>query len=559
VYTERYWTAANLTLEPRLSTKWLTNIAIFGSIVMLPIPSGCFVLHTHKPYPDAERFKASGVNGRVYNPRPPPLHSILQSFLPSAPSLNTKHIFTKGLQSSSTLVQHCVSLALAKCLMKYWRVTQEMRLVEKALGECSIATTDDGAPDTSAGQWCRRRQELEMEVRKRLPDFQVVVAFSQKVEKPHKNQAKSNEETSSTKSQAPIAPVNMNLLGEAAQRVLWLYHHALPTLAGEARFDVGKLLGSVYVGGNIREAEGSGNGVQTLEKLHVLRLLLESEQFSWQTKSGTYWITFFLYSLIEVRVPGTRTNLSILLNKYAETSKPVIRVAIQGILRRTFKDSIFFAHNPNEINIWLDALPMTRRAPSAQAPDGTPLTDEGAGVATFLDECFQRCARAPYVYHKMLVNSQKEIIGSGEPLALDTSSTPVSPLIVTLMEQLAIRIEKQLFSRSDLLAVMAYIRHILLLLVGNGLPLALVEEYTNQISHLLENAGQSFSGPAFSREIRFTRNLVHQIQGSATSVLHPGNNVAGRDINMFLNQVDSLPISKPLANQGLYKQLKAPF
>ena len=73
------------------------------------------------------------------------------------------------------------------------------------------------------------------------------------------------------------------LLAESAQRLLWLYHEHLPALVAETRFDVGKLLVGVQEG---VEGAGPHPGLVALRQLHVLRLLKESEDFSWSGKSG---------------------------------------------------------------------------------------------------------------------------------------------------------------------------------------------------------------------------------------------------------------------------------
>jgi nucleolar pre-ribosomal-associated protein 1 len=196
----RYWSAVALTLEPRLSTKWITNIAFFGNVISLPIPTATFYL-----------------SDQLYNPTPPPLPTILENILPS---VNTKKNLSKGLQSTCGLVQHCTALALSKCLVKFQHVVEKFREIALTLGE------DDG------GQWSRRCMEVETEVRKRVPDFMVVVAFGQQT-----------QQAPAKTSPAHINNQNKNaLLAESAQRLLWLYHHCLPAVVSEARFDVGKLL-----------------------------------------------------------------------------------------------------------------------------------------------------------------------------------------------------------------------------------------------------------------------------------------------------------------------------
>ena len=196
----------------------------------------------------------------LYQPDPPPLQIILENILPS---VSTKAHFSKGLQSTSPLVQHCTALALARCLTKLSSVFRAFQDVESALEE------------DKAGQWTRRHREVEREARRRVPDFQVAVAFSQlKVDG---------------------GEVKLALLGESAQRLLWLYHLCFPQMVAEARFDVGKSLqGLVDASQDAPRQSGGVFGLHSLKQLHVLRLLQESDQFSWSGKAGRWSRLYFL-------------------------------------------------------------------------------------------------------------------------------------------------------------------------------------------------------------------------------------------------------------------------
>jgi nucleolar pre-ribosomal-associated protein 1 len=239
----RYWSGAALTLEPRLSSKWIANICFFGTVISLPIPSTSFL------FPNE------------LLPSPPPLSTVLENILPS---VNTKSHLSKGLQSNIGLVQHCTALSLIKCLRKFEDVMSCFEDVANALEE-----------DLEDGQWYRRRREVEREVRRRVPDFQVVVAFSQ-----HKWQTEPGSQPNFTK---------IGLLMESAQRLLWHYQKCLPEVVAEARFDVGKLLTNflnAQEGSPDSDPESSVSGMDTIRKLHVLRLLRESDQFVWSGKIG---------------------------------------------------------------------------------------------------------------------------------------------------------------------------------------------------------------------------------------------------------------------------------
>ena len=182
------------------------------------------------------------------------------------PSVQTKIHFSKGLLSSSGLVQHCTALALTKCLVKFQAVDAELRKAAFALEE-----------DEEEGQWSKRRKELIREVRRRVPDFQVVVAFSQKQsEVPGGSTLQSN-------------PTKTALLAESAQRLLWMYHRSLPSIVAEARFEFGKLLQTFTTEGGLSDqAADTASRLYRVQQLHILKLLKESDQFVWTTKIGRF-------------------------------------------------------------------------------------------------------------------------------------------------------------------------------------------------------------------------------------------------------------------------------
>ena len=247
-----YWSAASLTLEPRLSSKWIANIAFFGNVISLPIPEASFLLP----------------GSSLFLPSPPPLSAFLENVFPS---VNTKAHFSRGIMSTSSLVQHCTAMALAKCLLKYSEVLKVMHKIEGELEE-----------GESYGQWKKRRNELEFEARRRVPDFQVVIAFSQKAGEEVQS-AKQGADATTT----PPRKVRMAMLAESSTRLLWLYFLCFPSLVAEVRFDVGKLLQSSFdneVGTD--HMVGPTSRLDTLRRLHVLRLLRESDQFLGFGKSG---------------------------------------------------------------------------------------------------------------------------------------------------------------------------------------------------------------------------------------------------------------------------------
>ncbi|KAF7346277.1 hypothetical protein MSAN_01854900 [Mycena sanguinolenta] len=428
-----YWSAAGLTLEPRLSSKWIANIAFFGSVLSLPVPVESFL----------------SVNGVLYHSTPPPLAIILENILPS---VNTKSHFSRGLQQPSGLVQHCTALALCKCLTKYGRVLQVFQSIESVLEE-----------DQGVGQWGKVRRDLEREIRHRVPEFQVVVAFA-----------------SATQKEGPAkgVPTKAALLAESAQRLLWMYHSYLPILVAETRFDVGKLVQN-FVDFRGIELDPTGQ-LNTVRQLHVLRLLAESDQFVWSGKTAS----------------SGKSHLHVLLNAFCACEHPALRKTLNGLLVHLLSESIIFQSSPEEPSLWLSALPSTRPSSSDPLPEGLSLVDEAATVISFLDDCIQRCLRTPYKYIEDM-QAQHD--------AETQKSTPddlPSPLVMAVLEGLSAKMASKQTSPSHVFALATFLRRLVLRLSSMQRDLAFLKHIAAKVDETLGPDPLFSQCPGISNAIR---------------------------------------------------------
>ncbi|TBU65164.1 ribosome 60S biogenesis N-terminal-domain-containing protein [Dichomitus squalens] len=496
-----YWSSAGLALDPRLSSKWLANIAFFGAVVSLPIPTASFFL------PESGSGSTS-----LYQPTPPPLSTIIENILPTA---QIKTHLSRGLQASSSLVQHASALALAKCLLKYEQVLCAFQEVERALEE-----------NEEEGLWARRRREVEREVRRRVPDFQVIVGFSQRTNEASVPPPPADGQGKEEKQKEIVPnPTRTALLAESAHRLLWLYHQSLPAVVAEARFDAGKLLQAI----EDMLAQGSSasptGGLDTLRQLHVLRLLKESEHFTWSGKSGS-----------------KHSNFHILLKAYIITPVRVIRTAIVALLRHILAPGVLFQHDADEIALWLDSLPLTRRAAAAQAPDGAPLTDEGDSVLRFLDDCVQRCVKTPYKYVEELQTlyaSSRSSSGEASSIGQRPDAFP-SPLLATVVEQLGAKLRGKLLSPSDALALFSFVRKLLLRIVGKTADLALPQAFAAKIAELVEDdiyLEYPTMKDAIDREVALLVSSMGQLHNPIAA---PSQSTSPA-VLAFLEQVERLP------------------
>ncbi|KAF8164735.1 ribosome 60S biogenesis N-terminal-domain-containing protein [Crassisporium funariophilum] len=502
-----YWSSAALTLEPRLSSKWISNIAFFGSIISLPVPSSSFYLP----------------NSQIYQPTPPPLSTIIENILPS---VLTKNHYSKGLLSASKLVQHCTALALCKCLIKYQYVKENIRAVAEALEE-----------DEGDGQWFKRQRELEKEVRRRVPDFQVLVAFSQQ---------KASNSAPVPAAGEPVVqttpnPIKQALLAESSQRLLWLYHQCLPSVIAEARFDVGKLLQTFAIdfgtdSHGAGEEDDGGEGpdaasrLNRVRQLHVLKVLQESDQFVWTGKIGSL----------------SRNSFYILLKALTSATIPAIHTALAALLQHVLSRSILFQEDCYEPDLWLKALPQTR--PSSAGDEKVHVVDEAEAVITFVDDCVQRCLKTPYRYIEDLQSldiaaksaGETELPNGDSGAQVDRLESYPSPLLMTVIEQLDAKITYNLLSPFHVLGVASFVRKLMYYLSSKTANLVLLRSCAAKFDSILCQEVLPPGSPVISAAIR---REVDMLNGSMMFGTHNLiENSDNEEVQRYLERAEQAPL-----------------
>ena len=513
-YFSSYWTAAALTLEPRLSSKWLANIAFFGAAISLPAPAASFLLP----------------GTVIYHPAPPSISTIIENILPTN---NLKTHLTKGLQSPSPLVRHYTALTLVKCLRKYDSVITAFQ---------EIADTLEEEED---GQWSQAVVALEAEARKRVPELQVVIAFSQ--QKSDGIQEKSAVVGGTVS--ATLRPLTTSIISESSLRVLWLYHKCLPTLVAEARFDCGKLL-SGFLDNWSGEALGQFvDGWDMLRRLHVLRLLKESDQFSWSGKAGNETPLSTL-GFLSHHHTASHNNLRILLQGYLETRTTALRREIGLLLRHAMAGDPLFQHDPEEVYLWLECIHSACSRGGTKSPDGVVLLDGGTIVVKFLEECFLRCSRTPYKYLEDLsaVTPSPSHLNKGfteESVARRPELFP-SPGLMTVVEQLSILVKKEP-SPSDLYSLSVFVRHLIFRLAQKVESLwfthAIVEKVDKIFGDDILPSYPSIT-KAVRREARILRTCLAGFEGAP----HSTQGTITDQMQTFLAKIEGTPLGTSLTS-----------
>ncbi|KAL4075510.1 ribosome 60S biogenesis N-terminal-domain-containing protein [Scleroderma citrinum] len=493
-----YWPTAALTLGPRLSTKWIANVSFAGRVLSQPVPTSSFLLP----------------GTTEYNPTPPPLSTIMANIFPG---VGTKVYFTKGLQAGAApLMQHCTALTLAKCLMKMGEVVHVFKSICTALEE-----------DEEGGQWTQRRKEVEKEARRRVPEFQVIVAFSQQHLSP----------------QGPQNATKHALLSESSQRLLWLYQECLPDVVAEARFEVGKLVltlaeDSLLSEHAMHDTQGRDQGrspLQIVKQLHVLRLLSTSDQFTWSGKIAS----------------SSRTYFQVLMKTFCNTGVPALHTTLRTLLRHVLTESVLFQEDPDEVDLWLASLPSgyVRRGPTTEAPDGAPLTDEVDSVVIFLDDCTQRCLKTPYRYMEAkadLFQPDDNDKQSANAISVETRVEVFSsPLLMTVLEQLLAKVNVRLMSPSDTLSAFTFVRQLIVKLASKQADVGYraLHAFIQKLEVPVKSDGFFSDYPsiryAIRRELSIAEACLGHLRVHSPSTIQRRSNDA---VQAFLGRIEKVPV-----------------
>jgi len=174
-----------------------------------------------------------------------------------------------------------------------------------------------------------------------------------------------------------------------------------------------------------------------------------------------------------------------------------------------------------EVGIWLDCLPRSER----RLVKGSSLTNERQSVVDFLDDCIQRFLKTPHKYREQL----------------ETSDGQGSPLLMVVLEQLRAKIDRQLLSGSDILALATYMRMLLF-----RLSLSLERGFMESISKILE---LSLSLATFEEDdLGITRAIVME-RKLIQSCIYTSTNIVNEDVDASMD-ILTLPDVLEIPPQG---------
>lgn len=206
--------------------------------------------------------------------------------------------------------------------------------------------------------------------------------------------------------------------------------------------------------------------------------------------------------------------------------------------------------------IWLDALPILKRSPSAKAPDNTPLKDEPTATVSFLNECILRCIKTPYHYLERVLElcygpqQGSHLSGTGEGDAdrgVRSPHSAPSPLLATFFEQLSAKHSKGLLPPSDVLALIAYLRRVVICLIGKledvTAGVRLLQAFYSLIMGVSVPLDQISIATAVARELRLVARALHALSGDSKRVIVKVSKTAVSDatVSAFIDALEKFP------------------
>lgn len=270
----RFWARFPSSLDPRLSSRWISAITFATLVLSLPVSPHLTLPLSPSPLT-----------------APPSLASVLDTIFP--PSLS-KVWYSKALQHEAPLVSFLASLFILAGLQKATRVLEALAESSRRLEENPLT-----------GRWAALAMRVREHCRITLPDPQIVVALMQKTAvgvpkvEVKKKSSRSKEKAvkmdvdkvEETPAKEEKEDGGRHLRTNVALRLLWLYHRVVPSLISTLRFDFARLP-------QAHVAKSDAEGIRAISSAYALRLAaIHSSGLSWSR-------------------PGMLAFLSVRLSKY---------------------------------------------------------------------------------------------------------------------------------------------------------------------------------------------------------------------------------------------------
>ncbi|GAA5877773.1 hypothetical protein JCM3774_000753 [Rhodotorula dairenensis] len=355
-----FWAKFPSSLDPRLSSRWVSAITFATQVVGLPVPATLSL---------PPSTAASTSPSTVLLHAPSSVSSILDTILPPATSSSLNRAwYTKALTHETPLVSFLSSLFVLSVLQKAAAVLETMAETSRLLEE------------TASGRWATQVRKVRDELRLRLPDPAIVVGLMTKTaaaaagDTPASAAAgKKGSKAAAAAAKTTDADTQMSAVDDRAQppsgamvpagsegallrtnvalRILFLYHRVVPQLIATLKFDFAKLPQTyarrpTTVVASATSDQGE-EGIRAISSAYALRLAAAHSTSS---------------SIMSFNRPGDHFKQSLvpLFQLYRTPSTPSNRSLLREILKRQLDTPLLFGSTAaaDEIEIWLRALPV---------------------------------------------------------------------------------------------------------------------------------------------------------------------------------------------------------
>jgi hypothetical protein len=491
-----FWAKFAPSLEPRLSSRWITAIGFASRLAGTPLPSVLAELLR------CARSEAAPIASSIS------ITALADSAL--MPAHVGKVWISKALQQSQTnpLVAYLTCNFLFTCLRKCAAITEALD---------RIATQLESSACDKADSYRNLAKRFKAEARERVPDLQVLIALVQTGLGRVFSRAGSvvsnvASETGMEVDGAAPAPEDDNtLLISLALRTIALYHPIAPAKFSSLRFDFGKLLNSSFFAISGQEIESAP--LAAIGQAALLSLLSAKPD-----EQGEGAINWQWHKASE----GSRSPIASIINIYLTSPFSSLRSQAEQTATSLLGSSLLFEHDHAETSIWLKAIPRS----SAAAQSHT---------LAFLDTCIQRCLQTPYKYF----DATSALCSKGDATCSSDQCARSSPLVGTLVDQLPHRLAAEDMATS----LAEYVNRLVVAFCGYRDCLCLAERFLEAIQSatakvrsvnsqdLFESAEQSLKAiKATSRTGIAPQNTAIEARGA------PHNDDPLRPVMAFVQQ-----------------------
>lgn len=473
-----FWTRFAPSLEPRLSSRWVTSVGFAGKVLASPISQDLV---------DAvDNIKKLETGGEITNqavPKVPNIGILLDSAM--MPSSLGKTWISKALQTS-----HSTPLvSFLACNFLYISLRKAASILD-ALRDGASALEEKGLDSTA---WRTAAERIKAEAKDRSPDLQVLIALVQKGLGRAFSRGGSVASTitaeGSIEESEPQEEDN-TLLISLALRTIQMYHTLVPSAFSSLRFDFGKLLSSTFF--NVPQ-DSPSLPIAALGQAALLELVSAPTSRAVDDK-GEGQIVWQWHKASE----GSRSPVAAIIGMYLTTALPSLKAVAEKTATDLLGSSILFEHEPSEARLWIQALPLS-------------VNDDAQDAAlSFLDNCIQRCIQTPFKY----VDQVQILASEGrDPLCPAARCQKASPLLATLVEQLQYRLGRA----ESALPYVDYLKRLVVNLAGSRECLCLLDAVISKVSK--DASGVSGQGKAL-QALEETKACLLLLRGKEASSKH---------------------------------------